>query len=77
MLLRVRDSQGDSEVAQTMDVSKGGALFLGKHRHRVGDILFLTLPSIDKPLPIEQRARIVRVQQAMRGTLYAVKFEKA
>jgi PilZ domain len=77
MLLRVVDSQGQSEVAQTQDVSKGGVLFLAKHRYRVGDILYLTLPSIDKPVPTEARARVVRVQPAERGTLYAVKYEKA
>jgi PilZ domain len=77
MLLRVQDGEGKSEVAQTQDVSKGGVLFLAKHKYRVGEILFLTLPSADKPAPIEARARVVRVQPAERGTLYAVKFEKA
>jgi hypothetical protein len=77
MLLRVRDSQGESEVAQSLDVSKGGMLFLDRRRHRVGDILYLTLPSSDKPHPIEARARIVRAQPAERGILYAVKFEAA
>ena len=77
MLLRIRNSQGQSEVVQTLDVSKGGALFLSKHRYRAGEILYLTLPSSDKPAPVEARSRIVRVQAAERGTLCAVKFEKA
>jgi PilZ domain len=77
MLLRVLDSQGKSEVAQTRDVSKGGVLFLARRRYQVGEVLYLTLPSADKPVPTEARARVVRVQAAERGTLYAVNFEKA
>jgi PilZ domain len=77
MLVRVRDSQGESAVAQTLDVSKGGALFLSRRRHHAGDILYLTLPSTDKPAPVESRARVVRTQMTEHGTLYAVKFESA
>ncbi len=77
MLVRVRDPDGESEVAQTMDVCKGGVLFVARHRHRAGDILYLTLPSTDKPLPTEVRARVVRTKPAERGTLCAVKFEPA
>ena len=75
MLLRVRDSHGESEVAQTLDVSRGGVSFLGKRQYRVGDVLFLTFPSTDKPTPIEKRGRVVRSQSSHRGTLYGVKFE--
>ena len=77
MLVRVRNPDGESEVAQTTDVSKGGVLFVARHRHRAGDILYLTLPSTDKPLPTEVRARVVRTKPAERGTLCAVKFEPA
>jgi PilZ domain len=75
MLLRIRNQEGDGEVCQTMDVSKGGARFLAKHRYRVGEILYLTLPSKDKPHPVEVRARVIRVQSAERGFQYAVKYE--
>jgi PilZ domain len=74
MLVRIRNSRGDSEVGQTVDVSKGGALFVAKHRYRTGESVYLTLPSKDKPHPIEVSASIVRVQTAERGFLYAVKF---
>jgi PilZ domain len=77
MLVRVRNTQGESEVAQTVDVSKGGVLFLSKRRYRTGEVLYLILPSTDKTLPVEARARVVRTQPAERGTLCAVKFENA
>jgi hypothetical protein len=77
MLVRVRNSQGETAVAQTLDVSKGGALFLSRHRHSIGEILYLTLPSTDKLVPTESRGRVVRAQMTERGTLYAVKFENA
>ena len=76
MLLRVRDSHGESEVAQTLDVSRGGVRFLGKRQYRVGDVLYLTLPSINKAIPIETRGRVVRSQPGPRGTFCGVKFEK-
>ena len=76
MLLRVRDSHGESELAQTLDVSKGGVCFLGKRQYRVGDVLYLTLPSIEKPGPIETRGRVVRSRPGPRGTVCGVNFEK-
>ncbi|MBZ5542825.1 MAG: PilZ domain-containing protein [Acidobacteriia bacterium] len=76
MLLRVRNARGESEVAQTLDVSKGGVCFLGKRQYQVGDVLYLTLPSLDKPVPIETRGLVVRARSGPRGTLYGVRFEK-
>jgi hypothetical protein len=77
MLMRVRKIGGETEVVQTLDVSKGGVLFLARHLHRAGDILYLTLPSTEKPLPDEARGRVIRARPAERGFLYAVKFEPA
>jgi PilZ domain len=74
MLLRIRNIEGETEVGQTVDVSKGGALFHARRPYRVGETVYLTLPSKDKPHPAEVGARIVRAQTAERGFLYAVKF---
>ena len=76
MLLRVRDTHDEVERAQTLDVSRGGVCFLGKRQYRVGDVVFLTLPSPDEPTPVETRGRIVRAQPSPRGTVYGVRFEK-
>jgi hypothetical protein len=76
MLLRVRDSHGEREMVQTHDVSRGGVSFLGKRPHQVGDVLYLSLPSDDKPVPLETRGRVVRSQSSLRGTLYGIKFDK-
>jgi hypothetical protein len=76
MLLRVRNKQGESETAQTLDVSKGGVRFLSKRTYQVGDSVYLTLPSADKPVPVETRGCIVRAELTQRGTAYGVRFEK-
>ncbi len=76
MLVRVRDSGGEAELAQTLDVSRGGVCFLGNRQYRAGDVVYLTLPSTDEYIPVETRCRIVRVQSTPRGTIYGVKFEK-
>jgi hypothetical protein len=76
MLLRVRNDKGESEIAQTLDASKGGVCFVSKRTYRLGDLLYLTLPSADKPVPVETRGCIVRADASPRGTLYGVRFEK-
>lgn len=76
MLLRVRNKQGGSETAQTLDVSKGGVRFLSKRTYQVGDTIYLTLPSSDKTTPAETRGVIVRAELSQRGTSYGVRFEK-
>lgn len=76
MILRVRNEQGQSETAQTLDVSKGGVRFLSKRTYQVGDPVYLTLPSADKTTPTETRGCIVRAELSQRGTAYGVRFEK-
>ncbi len=76
MLLRVRNKQGESEVAQTLDVSKGGVRFLSKRTYQAGDVVYMTLPSADKAVPTETRGCIVRAELSQRGTAYGVRFEK-
>ena len=76
MLLRVRNKQGGSETAQTLDVSKGGVRFLSKRTYQVGDTVYLTLPSADKAVATETRGCIVRAELSQRGTSYGVRFEK-
>lgn len=76
MLLRAVDSQGHSELVQALDISKGGVRFLSKLQYRIGEVISLTMPSAEKSVPIEARSRVVRVEQAELGTVYAVKFER-
>jgi hypothetical protein len=76
MLVRVRNAKGESEVAQTLDVSKGGVCFVSKREYKVGELLMLTLPSTDKPVPVEASGRVVRAQSTPRGNVYGIMFEK-
>ena len=76
MLVRVRDARGESEVVQTLDVSKGGVCIVSKRTYKVGELLSLTLPSTDKPVPVEATGRVVRAQSTPRGNVYGVMFEK-
>jgi hypothetical protein len=76
MLVRVRNAKGESEIVQTLDVSKGGVCFVSKRGYKVGELLLLTLPSTDKPAPIEASGRVVRAQSTPRGNIYGIMFEK-
>jgi hypothetical protein len=76
MLMRVRNGKGETEIAQTLDVSKGGVCFLSKRGYSVGETLLLTLPSTDKPVPVESTGRVVRAQTTPRGNVYGIMFEK-
>jgi hypothetical protein len=77
MLVRIRSAKGESEVVQTLDVSKGGICFVSKRDYKVGELLLLSLPSTDKPVPIETSGRVVRAQSTPRGNVYGIMFEKA
>jgi hypothetical protein len=77
MLVRVRNAKGESEIVQTLDVSKGGVCFVSQREYVVGELLLLTLPSTDKPAPLEATGRVVRAQSTPRGKVYGIMFEKA
>jgi hypothetical protein len=76
MLLRLRNEKGESETVQTLDASKGGVCFLSRRSYRVGECLYFTLPSTDKPAPTETRGCVVRAELGRQGTIYGVRFEK-
>jgi hypothetical protein len=76
MLLRVRNARGESEIVQTLDVSKGGVCIVSKRAYKVGELLLLTLPSTDKLVPVEASGRVVRAQSTPRGNIYGIMFEK-
>ena len=75
MLLRVRNSQGEQEKAQTLDVSKSGARFLSKRKYGIGEKVFVTLPFSEEREPKEINGKIVWAQKVPSGQLYGVKFE--
>ena len=76
MRLRVRNSWGVSEIAQTRNVSKGGLCFLSSRIHNVDDELFITLPFADNQTPVETPARVVWTRMAESGRLYGVCYIK-
>jgi hypothetical protein len=59
MRLRVRNSWGVTDVAQTRNVSKGGLCFVTTQVSNVDDELFITLPFADNQAPVETPARVV------------------
>jgi PilZ domain len=76
MRLKVRNSWGVSDIAQTRDVSKGGLCFLTTTIFNVGDEVFITLPFADNQAPVETPARIVWTSMASSGRFYGVCYVK-
>lgn len=76
MRLKVRNSWGVSDIAQTRDVSKGGLCFLTTKIFNVGDEVFITLPFADNQAPVETSARIVWTSMAASGRFYGVCYVK-
>jgi len=68
MRLRVRNSWGVTDIAQTRNVSKGGICFLSTQIFNVGDELFITLPFADNQTPVETPARVVWSSAAKSGS---------
>lgn len=78
MRLRVRNSWGVTDIAQTRDVSKGGLCFLSSKIFNVADELFITLPFADNQTPVETPARVVwsAVAESGAGRFYGVCYIK-
>lgn len=76
MLLRVRDSRGETETVQTEDVAKGGVCFSSKREYSVGSEIRCTLPFADKSTPTETGGRIVWCRRISKGFLHGVRFVK-
>jgi PilZ domain len=76
MRLRVRNSWGVTDIAQTRNVSKGGLCFLSAKIFNVGDELFITLPFADNQAPVETPSRVVWTKVVDSGRLYGVCYLK-
>ena len=70
MRLRVRNSWGVTDIAQTRDVSKGGLCFFSTRIFNIGDEIFITLPFADNQAPVETMARIVWTTMVAAGRFY-------
>ena len=53
MRIRVRTVWGVSDISQTYDVSKAGLGFVSNQRFQVGDELYITMPFVDRQVPVE------------------------
>jgi hypothetical protein len=76
MRLRVRNSWGVTDIAQTRDVSKGGLCFVSAKVFNVNDELFITLPFADNQAPVETPARVVWTRLEDAGRYYGVCYIK-
>lgn len=76
MRLRVRNSWGVTDIAQTRNVSKGGLCFVSTKVFNVNDELFITLPFADNQAPVETPARVVWTRVAEAGRFYGVCYIK-
>jgi hypothetical protein len=76
MRIRVRTVWGVSDIAQTRDVSKAGLGFVSNQRFYVGDEVYITLPFIDRQVPVESKGKIIWTLEAPVGRLYGVCYVK-
>ncbi len=76
MRIRVRNSWGITDIAQTHDVSKAGLCFISPQRFSVGDEIYIVLPFADQGVPVETKGLIVWSAQGSVGRFYGVKYLK-
>lgn len=74
MRLRVRNSWGVADIAQTKDVSKAGLCFVSARRFEVGEEVYITLPFADNQAPVETKGVIIWSLEATAGRFYGVKY---
>jgi len=74
MQLRVRNSWGVVDIAQTRDVSKAGLCFFSTKRFSVADEVYITLPYAKHQAPLETKGRIVWAADASSGRFYGVEY---
>jgi hypothetical protein len=74
MQLRVRNSWGVVDIAQTRDVSKGGLCFVSPQRFSPGDELYITLPYALGQAPVETKSKVVWVAEGTSGRFYGVEY---
>ena len=76
MRIRVRTVWGVSDIAQTHDVSKAGLGFVSYQRFQVGDEVYITMPFIDRQVPVETKSKIIWTLEASVGRLYGICYVK-
>ncbi len=74
MNLRVRNSWGVVDIAQTRDVSIAGLCFVSTQRFNVQDELYITLPFAESQAPVETKGKTVWSQEARAGRFYGVAY---
>jgi Tfp pilus assembly protein PilZ len=77
MRLQVRKAAGQTEIVQTMDVSRGGICFFSKQAYAVGEQVSIILPFGQEKAPVETPGRVVWVREAPGGALYGVTYVTA
>jgi hypothetical protein len=76
MRIRVRNSWGQADIAQTRDVSKTGLCFVSNLKYGIGDIIYITLPFADNQTPIETAGKVVWTAESSVGRFYGVCYQK-
>jgi len=74
MLVRIRNGNGHHEIVQTVDASSSGICFLSRHQYRVGEEVYLVLPSPRGEMPTETKGRVVRLHETPEGQRYGVNY---
>lgn len=74
MRLQLQNEAGQSEIVQTMDVSKGGLCFFSKKPYRVGELVTIFLPSRERKDLTETKGRVIWGRTVPSGRLYGVSY---
>jgi hypothetical protein len=74
MQLRVRNSWGVVDIAQTRDVSKAGLCFVSNQRISLSDEIYITLPYAQNQAPMETKGRVIWIAEGTAGRFYGVEY---
>jgi hypothetical protein len=74
MQLRVRNTWGVMDIAQTRDVSKNGLCFFSTQHFSTGDEIYITLPYSQNQTPVETKGRIVWAAGSVAGRFFGVEY---
>lgn len=76
MRTRVRNVWGVSDIAWTRDVSTAGLGIVSSQRFQVTDEVYVTLPFVDRQVPVESKAKIIWTLEGSTGRPYGVCYVK-
>ena len=74
MHLRVRNSWGVMDIAQTRNVSKGGLCFVSSQRFSPGDDIYINLPYAKNQVPLETMGKVIWSAEGKSGRFYGVEY---